>query len=197
MLRNERLLGVITAGDAPLTLDVAPTSDAVKRTARLIKWPEYDEPITREVTYQNDEDFAYWLTHKDSNHKKDLNNFYFYLQAKPARLDSRGRARYLVDGVSDGSESLIDYAYGSAPFLIRAYAAFPDFMTETRELMQEISSPAEIATNPVLVSALHTSYHLLARLIRADDDFKQARILGGEVGHSPSMIEDAHSRLRA
>jgi hypothetical protein len=194
---SERLRGMVRGDGRAIKLDEVADTPEILRAAELLGWPEETEPIGNVVEYENDGEFFHYFIENPNDSDKGLNNFHMFLSAQPARLDEKGVGIGLDEGLDNGSVRIDDYAYGTAPFLIRAHAAFPKLMGATHEAMRSFRTFREAVNYPEVVRAAHMTYRLLPRVMMVDDNERQQYVLGMEtpLPDTPILL-DAHDRLR-
>ncbi len=205
LTNNEAYYALLSSGTGPLMIgDLMDTArgrelsvtDDFQQIVGAIGWPgrQICEPMNRSLSFSADggggEAFSETLLH---NHNL-LNNVTTYFCIEPAKIEN-GRA------VLKDQWSVIDYAYATAPFFMRAYMVAPELFDGLRrafggktgpqlgDYFQKHSDPDD----PVM-AAMSVAYDILARCIRPDDDQIRYGLLG--IKEEAEPISDTQSRLR-
>ena len=197
--QGELLEQIVADQDTPLTLKELPhvrqgaklswTVFDSKEVARLVGWPTRHTWAGKpSVRFDSGDvgDMEFFEKAVEKTEAKDgefygLNNFWAILHTRPYAFDGKPPA------------STLQMAYAPMPALIRAWAAFPEFMEALQCDLSEVGVMYQMhdvlteqieEEEPHVLRASRLAYGLLSRLIRGDDPEMQSKL-------QDSMFPDA------
>lgn len=216
---SARLEALFALPDRPLTIEVlreinpeyAQAAETVAQTA--LQWPNEesavglpDDSFVRTL-YDDDPEQAFIRPIHLQNDEvgSHYNNFFILLKTVHSMPSEDSMKQYLETG------DIAAFAYGTKPYVARAYALEPEFMKALQEATATVSNMAKwdetmyegwldpdfSPDKATLLRATRIAYVMLARLMRRDDTQIQAALLRLPQPEAKPAINDPAIELRA
>lgn len=216
---SARLEALVALPDEPLTVEVlqgidpeyARVAETTARTA--LQWPDEESAVglpdgsfvRRLYDDKPDQAFVQPIRVQDDEVESHYNNFFILLKTVHSIPSEDSMKQYLEDG------DIAAFAYGTKPYIARAYALEPEFMKTLQEATATVSDmtkwnetmyegwldPDFSPDKATLLRATRIAYVMLARLMRRDDTRIQAAMLRLPQSETKPAINDPAIELRA